>query len=78
LVFYETLRKEIMNSKFQMSTPPLLLTVTEASKLLRLSRLTIYFMIEDGILEGIKIGAHWRIKTASVQKLIPDSISAAS
>ena len=53
-----------------------LLTVRETSELLRIQRSKVYDLINDGVLEGFKLGADWRIKRSSVERLvgpIPDS-----
>jgi len=53
-----------------------LLTVRETSELLRIQRSKVYDLINDGVLEGFKLGADWRIKRASVERFvgpIPDS-----
>lgn len=55
---------------------PLLLTVREVAKLLRIHRPKVYLLIKDGSIEGFKLGADWRIKRQSIEKLIgpiPDS-----
>ena len=42
---------------------PVLISVTEACKMVSLSRATIYQMIKDGELEAIRVGRLHRIKT---------------
>ncbi|MCC6953703.1 MAG: helix-turn-helix domain-containing protein [Deltaproteobacteria bacterium] len=49
---------------------PLLLTVREVTKLLRVQRPKVYELIRDGAIEGFKVGADWRIRRDSVEKLI--------
>lgn len=49
---------------------PLLLTVREVSKLLRIHRPKVYDLIKEGSIEGFKIGADWRIKRESVEAMI--------
>ena len=49
---------------------PLLLTVREVTKLLRVQRPKVYELIRDGAIEGFKVGADWRIRKDSVEKLI--------
>ena len=54
---------------------PLLLTVKEVSKLLRIHRPKVYDLIKAGTIEGFKLGSDWRIKRESLEKLtgpIPD------
>ena len=55
---------------------PLLLTVREVAQLLRVHRPKVYDLVRDGTIEGFKLGADWRVKRESVEKLIgpiPDS-----
>jgi len=49
---------------------PLLLTVREASKVLRIHRPKVYDLIRDGTIQGFKLGSDWRIKRESVEKLV--------
>lgn len=49
---------------------PLLLTVREVSKLLRIHRPKVYDLIRAGTIEGFKLGSDWRVKRESVEKLI--------
>lgn len=47
-----------------------LLTVAEVASMLRLSKMTIYRMVNSGELTAFKIGKSFRIPTASVRKLL--------
>lgn len=52
-----------------------LLNVAEASELLRISRAKVYLLLQEGTLQGFKLGADWRIKRESLEQLagpIPD------
>ena len=49
---------------------PILLTVKEVTTLLRVQRPKIYDLIRDGVLDGFKVGADWRIRTDSLEQLI--------
>lgn len=49
---------------------PLLLTVRETSKVLRIHRPKVYDLIRDGTIQGFKLGSDWRIKRESVEKLV--------
>ncbi len=49
---------------------PLVLKVSEVSKLLQVHRTKVYLLIETGALSGYKIGGDWRIRTDSLEKLI--------
>ena len=54
----------------------LILTVREVSKLLRIHRPKVYDLIKEGTIEGFKLGADWRVRRESVERLIgpiPDS-----
>lgn len=54
----------------------MILTVRETAQLLRIHRPKVYDLIRDGTIEGFKLGSDWRIKRASVERLIgpiPDS-----
>jgi len=56
-----------------MSTPkeaPLLLTVREVSILLRVQRPKVYDLIKDGAVDGFKVGADWRVRRDSIERLI--------
>jgi excisionase family DNA binding protein len=52
------------------TTPPLLLTVKEVAKLLRIHRPKVYELIRGNTIEGFKLGSDWRVQRASVEKLI--------
>lgn len=52
------------------SEQSLLLTVREVSNLLRVQRPKIYELIRDGAIEGFKVGADWRIRRDSVERLV--------
>lgn len=49
---------------------PLLLTVKEVAKLLRIHRPKVYDLIKAGTIDGFKLGSDWRVKRESVEKLI--------
>jgi excisionase family DNA binding protein len=52
------------------SDSPILLTVREVSLLLRVQRPKVYDLIKDGVVDGFKVGADWRVRRDSVEKLI--------
>jgi excisionase family DNA binding protein len=56
-----------MNNKLDR---PVLLTVREVTKLLRIQRPKVYELIKAGAIEGFKVGADWRIRRDSVENLI--------
>lgn len=49
---------------------PVLLTVKEVAKLLRIHRPKVYDLIKAGTIEGFKLGSDWRVKRESIEKLI--------
>lgn len=49
---------------------PMVLTVREVSLLLRIQRSKVYELIKEGCIDGFKLGADWRVKRESVEKLI--------
>ncbi|HPH94273.1 MAG TPA: PocR ligand-binding domain-containing protein [Anaerolineaceae bacterium] len=46
------------------------LTTREVQDLLKVDRITIYRMVQDGRLHGVKIGQQWRFADEDVQRLI--------
>lgn len=51
-------------------TPPPLLTVQEAAKLLRVSPMTVYRRLDDGTLTGVRHGRCLRVHRHTVVALI--------
>ena len=51
-------------------TGPYVLTVKEVAQLLRIHRPKVYELIRENALDGFKLGADWRIKRESVERLI--------
>ena len=47
-----------------------LLTTRQVQNLLKVDRITIYRMLQDGRLKGIKIGQQWRFQQSEVQRLL--------
>lgn len=45
-------------------------TINEACKLLKVSDDTIRRMIKSGQLDAVKVGNQWRIKKASIDKML--------
>ncbi|HEY1973388.1 MAG TPA: helix-turn-helix domain-containing protein [Pseudonocardia sp.] len=56
------------------SSPADLLTVFEVAARLRVSKMTIYRMVNSGELAAFKIGKSFRIPVASVQNLLSSPI----
>lgn len=51
-----------------------LLTTWQVQELLKVDRITIYRMLNDGRLRGIKIGNQWRFQTTEIQRLLGEEI----
>lgn len=49
-----------------------LLKCSEVAALLRLSKMTVYRMVQDGELDGVRIGHNLRISRASVARVMGD------
>lgn len=49
---------------------PTLLTAKQVEELLNIDRTTVYRMLKDGRLSGVKIGQHWRFNAADVEALL--------
>jgi excisionase family DNA binding protein len=47
-----------------------LYTVRQVQEILKVDRITIYRMLQDGRLKGMKIGQQWRFAQAEVQRLL--------
>jgi excisionase family DNA binding protein len=47
-----------------------LLTAKQAQELLKVDRTTIYRMLKDGRLNGVKVGQHWRFFTSELNDLL--------
>jgi excisionase family DNA binding protein len=54
-----------------------LLTARQAQELLNVDRTTIYRMLKDGRLTGIKIGKHWRFSSREVNDILAGTPSVA-
>ncbi len=46
------------------------LTTRQVQSLLKIDRITIYRMLQDGRLKGVKIGAQWRFSRQEVERLL--------
>ncbi|MGB9898390.1 helix-turn-helix domain-containing protein, partial [Thermanaerothrix sp.] len=47
-----------------------LLTTRQVQDLLKVDRITIYRMLQDGRLKGVKIGQQWRFPRSEVERLL--------
>jgi len=50
-----------------------LLTITEATKMLKLNRTTLYTLIKKGEIPAIRLGSQWRIPKEALEKMISDT-----
>ncbi len=49
---------------------PELLTARQVQDILKVDRITIYRMLQDGRLKGVKIGQQWRFHSSEVERLL--------
>jgi excisionase family DNA binding protein len=54
---YSPLEKEIM-------------TITQVAEYLQISEMTTYKLVNEGKIEGFKIGRHWRVKKEDLTEFI--------
>ena len=47
-----------------------LLSTRQVLNILKVDRITIYRMLQDGRLQGVKIGQQWRFTRSAVERLI--------
>lgn len=47
-----------------------LLTLTEAGRILGVSKYTVQRFINNGTLEGVRIGGRWRVKMEAIERYI--------
>lgn len=47
-----------------------LLTTRQVQDILKVDRITIYRMLSDGRLKGVKVGAQWRFPTKEIERLL--------
>ena len=47
-----------------------LITINDVKEILKVDRLTVYRMLKDGRLKGVKVGRQWRIPSSEVKELI--------
>ena len=47
-----------------------LLTARQIQEALKINRITIYRMLEDGRLKGVKVGSQWRFPASEVERLL--------
>ena len=47
----------------------LVFTVSEVATILQLPRGKVYLLIQEGILDSVKIGFEWRVRRASLERI---------
>lgn len=67
-----------MTASDESRVPRLLLTVSEAMDVLRVSRATLYRLFASGELQWIQIGAHRRVAVAEVERFIAANVKASA
>jgi excisionase family DNA binding protein len=55
-----------------------ILTARQVQNILKVDRITIYRMLQDGRLKGIKVGAQWRFTRQEVERLLSGDAPAAA
>ncbi|ACQ81506.1 excision promoter, Xis [Beutenbergia cavernae DSM 12333] len=54
---------------------PRFLTVAEVAELVRVSRMTVYRMVQAGDLPAIRVGKSYRVPAAAVDALVSDGLA---
>ena len=54
------------------SLPDAVLTITELSKYLKISRSTLYKLAQEGKLPAQKVGRHWRFHRETIDKWLAE------
>lgn len=54
---------------------PVLLTVKEVAKILRVGRPKVYDLIKEGAIDAFKVGSDWRIKRECIERLTRSEVS---
>lgn len=47
-----------------------LISITEAAKLLNVTRVTLFKWLKGGKVEAIKIGRHWKIRQSEIENIM--------
>jgi excisionase family DNA binding protein len=54
-----------------------IMTVTEVADYLRLNEATVYRLVQQGKLPGVKLGRQWRFKKEAIDQLLEEGFDAA-
>ena len=57
---------------------PELLTTKQLQEILKIDRITVYRMLNDGRLKGIKVGNQWRFPQADIDRLLGEKVESGS
>ncbi len=49
-----------------------ILTIVELSKYLKISKPSLYYLVQKGHIPGAKVGRHWRFSKKSIDKWIEE------
>ncbi len=49
-----------------------ILTIIELSKYLKISKPSLYYLVQKGLIPGAKVGRHWRFSKKSIDKWIAE------
>lgn len=47
-----------------------LITINEVKEILKVDRITVYRMLKDGRIKGVKVGRQWRVPSSEVKEII--------
>ena len=47
-----------------------IMTVTEVADYLKISEVTTYKLVQTGVIQGFKVGRHWRVKREDLSEFI--------
>ncbi|ABR47905.1 DNA binding domain, excisionase family [Alkaliphilus metalliredigens QYMF] len=47
-----------------------IMTISEVAKYLKISEVTTYKFVQEGKIQGFKIGRHWRVKRSDLAEFI--------
>ncbi|MBG6185280.1 excisionase family DNA binding protein [Arthrobacter sp. CAN_A214] len=62
-----------MAGRIDMTEP--LMTVSEIATMMRVSKMTVYRLVQSGAIDGIRFGRSYRVPEASVQQFLKSASS---
>ena len=60
------------------SPPEVVMTIVELSKYLKISRSTLYKLVQEGKVPSQKVGRHWRFHRAAIDRWLGDDTERSS